>query len=136
MTKRFAPFVALVLFALTGCGSGLSAHNGFVSALSSNEEAVQAVTVTPASLRFVQVGATQTFQASTQFAGDISAVSSNSSCATVDPPSQPVGTPPAGPDGVKSATFTVTATGSGRCTITVTDKKGNTATVLVLFLTD
>ncbi|HEV3153415.1 MAG TPA: hypothetical protein VGZ02_06415 [Candidatus Baltobacteraceae bacterium] len=135
MNTRFTPLLALALTALTGC-AGTLAPAGHIVGM--DQHAVQAVIVQPASLRFLQSGAanSQTFQAFTQFAGDITAVSSNNNCATVNPPSEPVGTPPTSPDGVKSATFTVTPVGAGRCTITVTDKKGNTADVTVLFFGD
>ena len=131
MNKRIPLLPALSLAALTACSSGTSATPASASL---SERAVQAVTVEPNSLTFTQQGAaySQTFRASTQFAGDITAISSNSNCATVDPPDQDVSTPPTSPQGVKSATFTVTPVGPGRCTITVTDKKGNTAAVTVL----
>jgi len=92
------------------------------------------VIVTPTSLAFTPTGSAnaQTFVASTQFEGDISAVSSNTAIATVNPASAQAVKDPN--DSRKSVTFTVTPLAPGTCTITVTDKKGNTATVTITVL--
>lgn len=86
----------------------------------------------PTSLNFTALGAAnaKTFAVTVQFAGDLTAVSSDTSVATVSPSTaSPTVTPTGG--GKKSATFTVTPAGNGTCTITITDKKGGTATVTV-----
>lgn len=131
--KNFTrPVLVSTLVALAGCTGSTAVQNG---ALPSDERAIQAVMVIPEQLLFNNNnghGGSQTFDAFTQFAGDITAVSSNPYCAQVNPPDEDVSTPPTSPAGVKSAVFTVTpGLGQGRCTITVTDKKGNQATVSV-----
>ncbi len=88
----------------------------------------QPLSVSPTSLDITWPLARPTFVASVQYATVFTATSSNTSCATVSPASAlPVG-PPGSP---KTTTFTVTPTGEGSCTITVSDKKGNQAQVEV-----
>lgn len=100
----------------------------------STVSAGQAVSVAPSSLTFAnRLAAAQVFTARQNFEGTQTAVSSDPECATVDPGSaSPSVTPEQG--GTKIATFTVTAQSAGNCTITITDKKGNTATVHVSVL--
>ncbi len=93
---------------------------------------VAAPIASPTSLSFTALGTdnVKTFVVNVQFAGDLTAVSSDTSVATVDPPSAtPLVTPADG--GSKSATFTVTPVGNGTCTITVTDKKGRSVTIAI-----
>ena len=89
------------------------------------------LTVTPTSLALVIPSATTgTVTARVQFTGVISASTSDAACATVNPLNLPA-TKPAG-SSVYVATFTVTAANPGSCTITLTDKRGGTATVQVV----
>jgi hypothetical protein len=90
-----------------------------------------ALQVTPSSLTFASTGASaaQTFVASVQFAGNITAVSSDPTVATVSPGTA-TPTEPANGTGY-SATFTVTPIKAGTTTITVTDKKGDQTGVAV-----
>lgn len=91
----------------------------------------QAVAVSPATLIFGSpTGASQTFTASENFGGDQTAVVSSPACASVSPASGDVTVDPT-TGGTKSLIYTVAPIASGTCTITVTDKKGNTATVSV-----
>ena len=89
----------------------------------------QSLTVSPATLDITWPLAQPTFVASVQYATTFQARSSNAACATVSPtsalPVQPLGSTKF------SSTFTVTPTGEGTCTITVTDKKGNQVAVTV-----
>lgn len=97
---------------------------------------VAAPVVSPASLKFTALGSAnaQTFTVTVQYAGDLTAASSNTGVATVSPSAaSPTVTPTGG--GTKSATFTVTPVGNGTCTITVTDKKGSSVTVAVTVTT-
>ena len=88
------------------------------------------LTATPGSLSFLIPSSTSgTVTARVQFTGVITASTSDAACATVSPLSLPA-TKPAG-SSVYVATFTVTAAGAGDCTITLTDKRGGTATVQV-----
>lgn len=121
--------LAFATFAGFGCSSGSVAPSAAVKSHPQDNND-QSISVVPSSLTFASPTApTQTFVASTQFAGDIGAVSSDVTVATVDPASAPAVKDPN--DSRKSVTFTVTPVGPGTCTITVTDKKGNTATVAV-----
>jgi Tol biopolymer transport system component len=89
----------------------------------------QSLTVSPATLDIGWPLAQPTFVASVQYATTFQARSSNAACATVSPasalPVQPLGSTKF------SSTFTVTPTGEGTCTITVTDKKGSQVAVTV-----
>lgn len=91
----------------------------------------QAVSVTPNSMNFAnRLSAPQSFESNQNFNGIQTAQSSDPLCAIVDPTNtSPNLSPTRG--GTKSATFAVTPEGAGICTITVTDKKGNSATVQV-----
>lgn len=100
------------------------------------------IAVAPNSLTFSVGGAPQTFTVTGEDSRDITARSSNTSCATV---SAATTKPPKrddeerdtrhheGDDGGSGATFTVTPVGPGTCTITVTGKQGkdDNATVAV-----
>jgi Tol biopolymer transport system component len=81
------------------------------------------------SLRIPTGTASGTVTARVQFVGVITASTSDAACATVSPLSLPA-TKPAG-SSVYVATFTITAAGPGDCTVTLTDKRGGTATVQV-----
>lgn len=89
------------------------------------------LTVTPGSLSFLLPSGTTsaTVTARVQFVGVITAASSDADCATVSPQNLPATKPPG--SSVYVATFTVTATGPGDCTVTLTDKRGGTAVVQV-----
>lgn len=141
MTKfRIASALAVASFVLAACSGG--SQSALPSATLSNNvrtpasngvgNGVQAPVASPASLKFTALGSAnaQTFIVTVQFAGDLTAVSSNTDVATVGPSSvSPTVTPNGG--GTTSATFTVTPTGAGTATITVTDKKGAATTVKV-----
>ncbi len=89
------------------------------------------LSATPGALAFVIPSGTTsaTVTARVQFVGVITASTSDADCATVSPLSLPA-TKPQG-SSVYVATFTVTAAGPGDCTVTLTDKRGGTATVQV-----
>ena len=88
------------------------------------------LTASPTSLGLViPSAATGTVTATVQFTGLITATTSDASCATASPLSLPATKPPG--SSVYVATFTVTAQAVGTCTITLTDKRGGTATVQV-----
>ena len=88
------------------------------------------LTATPTSLTLViPTTETGTVTARVQFVGTITATTSDAACATVSPLSLPA-TKPAG-SSVYVATFTVTRQAPGSCTVTLTDKRGGTATVQV-----
>ena len=72
---------------------------------------------------------TGTITASTNFAGPITATVAGDGRCSVSASQDATVTPGGG--GMKSATFTVTVTDFGRCTVTLTDKKGSVATVPV-----
>jgi alpha-tubulin suppressor-like RCC1 family protein len=109
---------------LTACGDDQ------VTAPDLKSTAAAPLTVAPTALEFiVPPGGSATLTARVQFVGVISAVSSDQACATVSPANVPATKPRGSSQYV--ATFTVTAMGSGNCTITVTDKKGRTAVVPV-----
>lgn len=130
MKIHVGPVALLAVLTAAGCGG--SGSNPILPL--SNAQSVQTIVAAPAQLSFQQTGPaqSQTVVASTQFAGSLAAVSDNTQVATVNPPSADVATPPNNSNGVKSTTFTVTPVGSGSCTITITDKKGNRATVSVV----
>ena len=86
--------------------------------------------VSPGSLAFaIPPRATATLTASVQFTGAITARTSDAGCATVSPLSVPAGKPQGSSQYV--ATFTVTPTGLGSCTVTLTDKQGRQVPVPV-----
>ena len=88
------------------------------------------LTAAPTQLGFtLPPGIPATLTARVQYVGAIAAQSSNTGCATVTPASVPA-TKPAG-SSQYVATFTVTPVGLGSCTITLTDKKGQTVVVPV-----
>ena len=84
-------------------------------------------------LTFSSVGASQaqTFTVSVQYAGDLTATSLDPNIATVGPGTA-TPTVTQNDDGTKSATFTVTPVWFGTTRITITDKKGSTATITVV----
>ena len=86
--------------------------------------------VTPSTLLLRSPGASKTFTATVQYGGLLTASSSDPACATPNPP---VTASPEKPPGssLYVAQFTVTGVGMGGCVVTVTDKKGNTASVRV-----
>jgi probable HAF family extracellular repeat protein len=88
---------------------------------------VQAVQVTTNSLT-LNFGGTASFVACAQFAGDFSLVASPSGIVSIPSGVTPVVDPNTG---IKLATITVSGLAPGTAAITVTDKKGNTATVAV-----
>jgi len=91
----------------------------------------QAVYVTPTSLTFSSPSAAaQTFIGTQNFSGDQTAVVSTPACATVTPTFAPATIDPT-TGGDKTVTYTVTPIAAGTCTITVTDKKGNTAAAAI-----
>ena len=129
---------------LSACGGGSSqALPGAIPSRQITKSAavighgIAAPVANPTTLSFTALGAvnSKTFVVSVQFAGDLTAASSNTLCATVSPevatPSVNGVTPKPSDHGMKAATFTVTPVGNGTCTITITDKKGATATVAV-----
>lgn len=80
------------------------------------------LTVQPTMIQFtVPPYTSTTLTVTVQFVGLITAVSSNTACATVSPLSVPASKPPG--SAVYVATFTVTPQGVGSCNITVTDKR-------------
>jgi hypothetical protein len=121
-----------ILFGLASC----SGSKGTLTSLPSSAGVVHrkytnGVIVSPSSLNFTATGPanSRTFVASTTFDGAIGAVSSDVTIATVDPASAQA--PNNQGDYRKSVIFTVTPVGQGACTITVTDSKGNQASVSV-----
>ena len=89
------------------------------------------LTATPTALGFtLPPGTAATLTARVQYVGVITSQSSNTACATVSPQNVPATKPPGSSQYV--ATFTVTPTGLGACTITLTDKKGQVVQVPVI----
>ena len=88
------------------------------------------LSVTPSTLLLRMPGLSETFTATVQYSGGLTASSSNPGCATVNPTTTTSTEKPAG-SSVYVAQFTVTGVGMHGCTITVTDKKGNVASVRV-----
>ena len=89
------------------------------------------LTATPTQLAFtLPPGTSATVTARVQYVGVITAQSSDATgCASVAPTSVPATKPPGSSQYV--ATFTVTPVAVGSCTITLTDKKGQTVTIPV-----
>jgi hypothetical protein len=116
---------------LAGCTNSPSATGMTVtgpSSLTLNQVSGQALTVDPTSRHFdcLNPVVPVTVTASTNFAGPITAVRDNPEGCHISSGSQDaVATPGSG--GTKRATFVVTPTYG--CTVTFTDKKGNTATL-------
>ncbi|GJG85304.1 hypothetical protein tb265_04850 [Gemmatimonadetes bacterium T265] len=90
---------------------------------------VQAVRVTTSTLALT-VGQSATVTACTQYFSTYAVRSDNPAVATVAPSGTVTPTQPA-PDAPYAAPLTITAVGAGTANITVTDKKGNVATVAV-----
>jgi virginiamycin B lyase len=111
---------AVTLFALlaAGCGGG-SSSSLIPSPITAQSAATKSITVSPAQLAFTATGTAQSFTATQSGGGPMSAASDNAQVASVSGSAN------------KSGTFTVTAIGAGNCVITVSDKKGTTATVAV-----
>ena len=84
------------------------------------------LTVAPSSLLLTSPGLSRTFTATVQYAGLLSASSSDPRCATVSPTSTTSREKP-GDSSEYLAQFTVTQVGAGSCTVSVTDKKGDVA---------
>ena len=136
----------IIALSLAGCSGGasvtpgLGAQNGTPASTAQQQTSGgnassltgvngQAISVSPSSLTFASpTAAAQSVVASENFAGTVSA--SAGTCATVSPASQDVAvTPRSG--GIKTATFSVAPVAAGTCTVTLTDKKGNTAPVAI-----
>ena len=108
---------------------------GAVSGNSLSSVAGQAVSVTPNSLPFTWCGVIEgpkSVTVSTNFAGTISATA-GPGC-SVSPASQEVNETP-GSGGLKSAPFVIGSPTALACTVTFTDKKGNTTTLEVQTVT-
>src|ERR1022692_252883 len=121
-----------ILFGLASCsGSKGTLPNLPSSAGVVHKNDTNGVIVSPSSLNFTATGPanSQKFVASTPFDGAIGAVSSDVTVATVDPASAQA--PKDQGDYWKPVIFTVTPVSPGTCTITVTDNKGNQASVSV-----
>jgi Tol biopolymer transport system component len=88
------------------------------------------LSVSPSTLLLRTPGASRTFTATVQYSGVLTASSSNPACATVSPTSTTSIEKPQG-SSIFVAQFTVTGVSKRGCTITVTDKKGNMASVRV-----
>jgi Tol biopolymer transport system component len=93
--------------------------------------AAATLVASPASLALSLPAAGPTpLTASVQYAGPITARSSNAACATVSPGDAPASKPRG--SSVYVARFDVTPVGAGTCTISLTDKRGGTVQVPVL----
>jgi Tol biopolymer transport system component len=126
-TVRSAPALALALLAACA-GDQLPTEAGSLSPARGGNAAT--LVATPGALALVLPSAASgTITASVQFTGLITATTSDAACAVASPLNAPA-MKPAG-SSVYVATFTVTGAGPGSCTITLTDKRGGTATVQV-----
>lgn len=135
--RDVAAATAIISTLLAGCGAKATTPVTPAQFLRSTQSQGQgngeaAPAANPARLVFSSKNAApETFTVTIQYAGDLTAASSDTNIATVDPQS-------AGPnvvqndDGTKSATFTVTPVWFGTTKITITDKKGSTAAVTVV----
>jgi streptogramin lyase len=127
---RIAALLCIAL-ALSACG-GSSAGSGGSSVIpvtSALKAASHTLSVSPAQLQFNATGSAfaQTVVASQSSGGALDAATSDAGVATVSPSAAQT----AGGGGNKSAAFTVTPVGAGTASITISDKKGLTATVAV-----
>lgn len=134
--SRFLAIISIA--ALSGCGGGSTNVAPHVSTVAAPRSAAgvagQSVYVTPSSLTFGSpLAANATFTATQNFSGDLTAVSSNLNVCVVNPPSASGLVDPT-TGGQKTALFTVTPRGPGTCSVTVTDKKGDTAVVSIRVL--
>lgn len=88
----------------------------------------------PATVEFtVPPGGSEVITVTVQYLTTVTSSSSNTGCATVSPTSTPTKKPKG--SSAYIATFTVSSVAVGTCTITLADKNGKTATVLVSVLT-
>ncbi|HET9097315.1 MAG TPA: hypothetical protein VFN37_11680 [Candidatus Baltobacteraceae bacterium] len=120
----------MVALLLAGCGGGASPGGSSVIPVTTTLRAAShTLSVSPAQLQFTGTGSalSQNFTASQSSGGTVYASTSNAAVAAVSPGSASV----SGTGGTKSATFTVTPVAAGSASITVTDKKGLSATVTV-----
>lgn len=119
--------LSIVVLLLAGCGSANSGGSSVIPVSTMLKASSHTLSVSPAQLQFTGTGSalTQTFTASQSSGGTVYVSSSDTTVATVSPGSAAV----TGSGGTKSANFTVTPAGAGNATITVTDKKGLSATV-------
>lgn len=124
-----APALALTLVVACG-GDQYPTAPGEPDMAKGGNGSATPLTASPSSLALLMPSSTSgTVTATVQFTGLITASSSDEGCATASPLSLPA-TKPRG-SSAYVATFTVTAVGSGDCTVTLTDKRGGTATVEV-----
>ncbi|MDB5073396.1 MAG: hypothetical protein JWM87_4507 [Candidatus Eremiobacteraeota bacterium] len=134
-------FAAAAAVALTACQGGSAAPPAVpaqagthaVARAAQGHDAGQDLQVSPAALTFAGCStASQSFDATEIFESDITAVSANPSIVSLDAAVVRNAVDP-GSGGLKHARFSVTPEplAAGSTTITVTDKKGNTATVSV-----
>ncbi len=130
-TRWFGFILALSLAACSG-GSHVTPAAPTIGLPRTSQSVLgQAVFVTPNSLQFSSPSAAaQTFIGTQDFSGDQTAVVSTPACATVSPTFAPATVDPT-TGGQKTVTYTVTPIRAGTCTITVTDKKGDTAVVTI-----
>lgn len=130
MSTRPALATALALL-LSACGEQPTEPGSLDAARGGNPGSnATPLTASPTSLALlIPSTTTGTVTARVQFVGVITSSTSDAACATVSPLSLPA-TKPAG-SSVYVATFTITAVEQGNCTITLTDKRGGTATVQV-----
>jgi Tol biopolymer transport system component len=119
---------AALLFLLASCG-GDDDPTG--PAAFARGGAAAPLTATPVSLALaIPAAAAAKLTASVQYSGTITASTSDAACATVGPLEVPT-TKPRG-SSVYVATFNVSPIGAGTCVITLTDKRGASASVPVV----
>ncbi len=124
---RCLPPLAVALVAVACVGEQPTAPGPTAFARGGN---ATPLTATPTALALVlPSSAAGTVTARVQFVGVITASTSDAACATVSPLDLPATKPPG--SSVYVATFTVTGEAPGSCTVTLTDKRGGTATVQV-----
>lgn len=126
MQRYICPITLAAALLTIACGpeqapTGPSLARGAVGAQFSAAPTVVGFTYPP--------GGSEVITVTAQYVTTVTSSTSNTGCATVSPTSVPTGK-------VKGssyyiATFTVTATGAGNCTITLGDKNGRTVTVQV-----
>ncbi|HEU4829307.1 MAG TPA: hypothetical protein VFT04_08930, partial [Gemmatimonadales bacterium] len=133
MSNRIGrPMLVMALALLAACAGEQPTEPGAMEAARGGNPGGNAtpLTAAPGSLSFLIPSSTSaTVTARVQFVGVITAATSDADCATVSPLSLPA-TKPAG-SSVYVATFTITAVEQGNCVITLTDKRGGTASVTV-----